>query len=144
MTTARNQDAMEIMEQVRNTESMRKFAAIQESTEEFLAEINSMADLFVRRREDLGLSMAAMERRLEVSPLTYRYWERGDRNPDVIKQAGNIAEALEISRYKVLAARGILSATEAEILEEKLGRGIPGYLPSHRDNAVVPLLRVVA
>lgn len=97
----------------------------------------TIAELLDEARERRGISRTKATRMIDTTDLTFRQWTRGQM-PGV-EWADTLAEFCQVSRYTILAAMGILTAAEAQVLDRELGDAIPGYRVSPSDNVVVPL-----
>jgi hypothetical protein len=97
----------------------------------------TIAELLEDARLRRGFTRMKATRMIDTTELTYRQWTRGQM-PGV-EWADTLAEFCQVSRYTILAAMGILTAAEAQVLDRELGDAIPGYRVSPTDNVVVPL-----
>lgn len=102
----------------------------------------TVGELLEEARKRRGLSKTRVIRIIDTTDPTYRSWTSGQSTPG-LDWVEPIAEFCDVSRYVVLAAMGILTPTEARILDEEMGHAIPGYRISPRDN-VVPLVRLAS
>ncbi len=98
---------------------------------------HTVGELLDSSQDRMDITRKEMEQRLGVTEQTYRRWSYGRSHPS-LKQAQKIANVCEVSIYRVLAAMGILTPRNVEVLEQDHDGAIPGYSASRHLRIVNP------